>query len=288
MCDNDRALKLVSQILANRKKRYAWKTAKYLSKQLGTRGCHISKEKLEDLLIAYTQTPNRKIRYSSFPAKRTLDLLWGHVSLIGELPILPNVDLETAHEYYDPCDVPVKTPWCFLAHSHHDLKIVLEIRDKLLARGYGAWIYEGEVPKKARITDEVQRGLAQCTIFIVYMSRRSLTSRWVLKETIVAFNTKHLQPFVVVDAGDRELTSFFHKWLVSGWADVNIYEETMPLLSGIDEPEEREANTDIPTLLRDWANCLAGRRHLVLYPDVPYPDVPLTMPLTFDEAFPQK
>ena len=95
MSDTDGTLKLVSQILTNRQERYAWKTAKYLSKQLGKRGCHLSKEKLEDLLIAYTQTPNRKIRYSSFPAKKSLDLLWGHVSLVGELSTLPNVDLDT-------------------------------------------------------------------------------------------------------------------------------------------------------------------------------------------------
>jgi hypothetical protein len=291
VCDEDRVLKLVSQILANRQEEYAWKTAKYLSKQLGKRGCHISKEKLEDLLIAYTQTPNPKIRYSSFPAKRTLDLLWGHVSLIGELSTLPNVDLDTEHEYYDPCDVPADANWCFLSHSHHDLKAVLEIRANLLARGYGAWIFEAEVSEQARITDEVQRGLDKSQIFIAYMSRRSLMSRWVLKETLVAINKEHLDPFVVVDAQDRELTSFFHKWLVSGWADVNLCEETRYLLSGIDEPEESVAITDIPTLLKDWANSQAGRRHLVLYSDDPLTMEPLLewdpKPLTFDKAFPQ-
>src|SRR5829696_2643580 len=239
MYDNERALKIVSEILANRQERYAWKTAKYLSKQLGRRGCPISKEKLEDLLIAYTQTPNREIRYSSFPAKKSLGLLWGHVSLIGELRMLPNVDLEAEHEYYDPCDMPADVPWCFLSYSHRDLKTILEIRDKFLVRGYGAWIFEAEISEQARITEEVQRGLAQSQIFIVYVSRRSLMSRWVLKEMLVAFNNEYLEPFVVVDAGDRELASFFHKWLVSGWADVNLWEETMHLLSGIDEPEER-------------------------------------------------
>jgi hypothetical protein len=292
MYDNDEALKLVSQILANRQERYAWKTAKYLSKQLGKRGCHISKEKLEDLLIAHTQTPNRKIRYSSFPAKKSLDLLWGHVSLIGELSTLPNVDLDTEHEYYDPCDVPANTLWCFLSHSHRDLKTVLEIRDKLLARGYGAWIFEAEISEQARITEEVQSGLAQSQIFIAYVSRRSLMSRWVLKEMLVAFNSEELKPFVVVDAGDRELTSFFHKWLVSGWADVNFWEETMCLLSAIDEPEERVATTEIPVLLEELANCREDRRHLVLYSDVPSTMDPFLewdpKPLTFDKAFPQR
>jgi hypothetical protein len=293
MCDDDRALDLVSQILANRQERYAWKTAKYLSKQLGKRGCHISKEKLEDLLIAYTtETPNPEIRYSSFPAKRTLDLLWGHVSLIGELSTLPNVDLDTEYEYYDPNNVLADAPWCFLSHSHHDLKTVLEIRDKLLARGYGVWIFEAEIPVQARITEEVQRGLAQSQSFIVYVSRRSLMSRWVLKETAVAFNNEHLEPFVVVDAEDRELTSFFHKWLVSGWADVNLWEETGHLLSGIDEPEESVATTEIPVLLEELANCRADRRHLVLHADVPSTIDPFLewdpKPLTFDKAFPQR
>jgi hypothetical protein len=292
MSDDDRALELVSQILANRQEKYAWKTAKYLSKQLGKEGCHISKEKLEDLLIASAQTPNRKIRYSSFPAKRTLDLLWGHVSLIGELSTLPNVDLDTQHEYYDPSNVPADALWCFLSHSHHDLKTVLELRNKLRARGYGAWIFEAEISEQARITEEVQRGLAQSQIFIAYVSRRSLMSRWVLKEMLVAFNSEDLEPFVVVDAGDRELTSFFHKWLVSGWAHVNLDKETSRLLNGIDELEERRATTAIPTLLEGLTGCPPNKRHLVLHADDP-----LTMDpwlkwdqklLTFNEAFPQR
>jgi hypothetical protein len=291
MYDNKRALRIVSEILANRQERYAWKTAKYLSKQLGRRGCHISKEKLEDLLIDHTQTPNREIRYSIFPAKKSLDLLWGHVSLIGELRTLPNVDLDTEHEYYDPSDVPADAPWCFLSHSHRNLKTVLEIRDKLRARNYGAWLFEAEISEQARITEEVKKGLAQSQIFIVYMSRQSLMSRWVLKETLVAFNNEYLEPFVVVDAGDRELTSFFHKWLVSGWADVDLWEETRRLLSGLEEPEERVATTEIPGLLVDWAHLRVDRRHLVLYPDLPLAMDPLLewdpKPLTFDEAFPQ-
>ena len=293
MCDDDRALDLVSQILANSQERYAWKTAKYLSKQLGKRGCHISREKLEDSLIAYTtQTANPEIRYSSFPAKRTLDLLWGHVSLIGKLSTLPNVDLDTEHDYYDPSNVPADAPWCFLSHSHHDLKTVLELRDKLLARNYGVWIFEAEIPEGVRITEELKRALAQSQIFVAYMSRRSLISRWVLKETLVSFNNGDLDPYVIVDAGDQALTSFFHKWLVSGWTDVNLWEETRYLLSGIDEPEERVATTEIPTLLKDLADCPPNKRHLVLHADDP-----LTMDpwlewdqelLTFDETFPQR
>ena len=47
MSEQESALQLACEILANLEKRFAWKTAAYLSKQLGERGCPIVKEKLE-------------------------------------------------------------------------------------------------------------------------------------------------------------------------------------------------------------------------------------------------
>jgi len=249
MFEKERAFELACEILESRQERYAWKTAKYLSKQLCDRGCLIEKKEPEDLLIAHSRSRERVLRYSSFPAKKSLDLLWGHVSLVAELKTLPNITLDKAHEFYDPCEVPDDATWCFLSHSHRDLKPVLDIRDKLLARGYGVWIFEAEIAEQARITDEVQYGLNRSQIFIVYVSRQSLGSRWVLNEMLVAFNSEHLKPYVVVNRSDQELISFFQKWLVSGWANVNLMEETERLLRGVDEPDESVAITDIPSFL---------------------------------------
>ena len=291
MNENERAFEAVCKILASREERFAWKTAKYLSAQLRGQGYAIGKKQLEELLIAHSRLKNRVVRYSSFPAKKSLDLLWGHVSLVDELGALPNITLDTEHELYDPCDVTESAPWCFLSHSYLDLNPVLDIRDKLLSRGYGVWIFEAEISEQARITQEVQQGLDRSQIFIAYVSRRSLCSRWVLKEMLVAFNRENLKPYVIINGSDKEVFSFFHKWLVSGWAGVDLWEETERLLSGIDEPEERVAITEIPALLEGMMNCPAEKRNLVIY----FNDSSAEnlepewdpKPLSFDSAFPK-
>ena len=289
MSEKERAFELACEILASRQERFAWKTAKYLSKQLRERGCPIGKKELEDLLIVHSRSRGRVVRYSSFPAKKSLDLLWGHVLLVGELKTLPNITLDTEHEYYDPCDVSEDAPWCFLSHSYRDLKTVLDIRDKLLAWGYGVWIFEAEISEQARIHDEVQEGLNRSQIFVVYVSRQSLGSRWVLKEMLVAFNTEHLKPYVVINGSDQELISFFHKWLASGWANVDLREETERLLCGIDEPDETVATTEIPALLEGMTNCPVENRHLVIYHNDPSAEELEPQwdpkPLSFDRAF---
>ncbi len=291
MSENDRAFELACEILASRQERFAWKTAKYLSKQLRERGCTIGKKQLEDLLVAHSRSRKRVVRYSSFPAKKSLDLLWGHVSLVDELEGLPSITLDTEHELYDPCDVPENAPWCFLSHSHGDLNPVLDIRDKLLSRGYGVWIFEAEISEQVKITHEVQQGLSRSQMFIAYVSRQSLSSRWVLKEMLVAFNAEHLKPYVVINGSDRELISFFHTWLVSNWANVDLCEETERLLRGIDGPDERVATTGIPALLEGMMNCPVENRNLVIY----YEDLSAEelepewdpKPRSFDSAFPK-
>ena len=94
----------------------------------------------------------------------------------------------------------------------------------------------------------------------------------------------------MINGSDRELISFFHKWLVSGWTNVNLWEETGRLLRGIDEPDERLATTEIPALLAGMMNCPVENRHLVIYYDdssaeelEPEWD---PKPLSFDRAFP--
>ena len=268
MSDKEEAFKLACEILPSRQERFAWKTAKYLSKQLRERGCAIGKKECEDLLIEHSKSRKRVVRYSSFPAKKSLDLLWGHISLVGELKTLPSIDLDTEHEFYDPCNVPENAPWCFFSHSHQDLRPVLEIRAKLVKRGYGVWIFEAEIAEQARITDEVQKGLDRSKIFIVYVSRQALCSRWVLKEMLVAFNAQHLKHYIVVNGKDPDLVSFFQKWLVSGWADVNLWEETERLLRKVDAPEENVAITEIPELLKGMMNCPEQNAILLFTPTI--------------------
>jgi hypothetical protein len=259
------ALRHVCDILASRQERFAWKTAKYLSSQLKKRGCSIDPKALDTLLIEHAKSPRAFLRYSAFPARNNLDTLWGHKALVGELASLPNLTLKEAHEFFGPCSVAETAPWCFLSHNYHDLKTVWEIRNRLIKRGYGVWVFEAEISIHAHIAEAVQEGLAKSDLFLVYASRYPLQSRWVVKEMLTALRGD-LQSYVIVNWEDRELRDFFASWLTTGWANVNLNHMTDRLLADIPKPEEQVAVTDIVTLLQSMRDiCPEAKRKLVLY-----------------------
>ena len=286
------ALDQVCDILASRQERFAWKTAKYLSGQLKKHGCSIDPEVLDNLLIEHARSPGAVLRYSAFPARKNLDTLWGHKDLVGDLASLPNLTLDEEHEFFGPCNVAETAPWCFLSHNYHDLGTVWEIRNRLLERGYGVWVFEAEIGIHAHIAGAVQEGLAKSELFVVYASRYALQSRWVIKEMLTAVQGD-LRPYVIVNWKDKELGDFFASWLTTGWADVDLAQETDRLLANIPEPEEQVAVTDVVTLLESMKDlCPEAERRLVIYAAEEEED-PIQLPLDhrqlfdFDTAFPR-
>jgi hypothetical protein len=68
----------VSNILFSRNSDKPWMTATGLSQRLEeVYGCTIEPAKIESTLEEYSRKPGRKIRYSYYPMKKTLDILWG-------------------------------------------------------------------------------------------------------------------------------------------------------------------------------------------------------------------
>lgn len=265
MSTAETSLRLVREILESRQERFAWKTAKYLSAQLRKRGCAIDAKSLDALLVEHARSPGSVLRYSAFPARKNLDVLWGHKKVVGELASLPNLTLDEEHEFFGPCTVAETAPWCFLSHNYHDLDVVFQIRDRLLQRGYGVWVFEAEIGIHAHISDEVQRGLEISNLFLLYASRHALQSRWVLKEMLTALGGQ-LRPYVMVSSQDRQLAEFFVSWLSEGWNDIDLAAETERLTSGIERPEEQVAATDVVTLLESMRDhCPVQERRLVIY-----------------------
>ena len=286
------ALRHVCDILESRQERFAWKTAKYLSSQLETRGCSIETEDLETLLIEHARSPGAVLRYSAYPARKNLDTLWGHKNLVGKLASLPNLTLDEQHEFFGPCDVAETAPWCFLSHNYHDLDTVWDIRKRLLNRGYGIWVFEAEIGIHAHIGNAVKDGLDRSDWFVIYASRYALQSRWVIKEMLQGIQGE-LKPYVIVHWNDRPLVEFFASWLTTGWADADLEEKTRALLAGIPEPEEQVATTDVVTLLQSMRDmCREDERRLVIYAPQGEEDQ-IQRPLAherlfdFDTAFPR-
>lgn len=282
MASVDRALELVSEILA-KSKRYPWKTAKYLSRKLREKGCRIDPETLEQALIDHARLSDRKVRYSFFPARKTLDLLWGHVRVVNDFDRLPAPALEQHVGEFEPCSVPPDASWCFLSHNFQDLQTVIKIRDELLTRGYGVWLAEAEILLGDMITHSVQEGLDLSDRFIVYLTRNSLGSRWVLKETIVAINHWHLPPIVLVDGNDPPLIALFQDWLEAKWEYNSLGNRIDTLL--LDASKEPAA-TMLPDLLVAGLDSVPQQdRTVVIYPDpgqVVSPDF-----RSLDEVFPK-
>jgi len=277
----EKTLKLVSEILAE-SERYPWKTAKYLSMMLRKKGCYIEPKTLEKALIDHSRLPNRKVRYSFFPARKTLDLLWGHVRVVNDFDHLPDPALEQHVGEFEPCHVPKNATWCFLSHNFLDLQVVLKIRDELLARAYGVWLAEAEILLGEMITHSVQKGLDLSDRFIVYITRNSLGSRWVLKESLVAIKHWHIPPTVIVDGNDPQLMALFQDWLDAKW-------DKLPgnrIDALLCDSSKEQAATYLPDLLVAGLNSVPPQnRVVVIYPVPSQPISPGFRKL--EEVFPK-
>jgi hypothetical protein len=179
---------------------------------------------IESTLKDYSQKPGRKVRYSYYPSKETLDILWGHVDKVGEQKYLPA--LERLDEPVESGTSPVKegAQWFFISHNHRDLKRVMELRDQLIARRYGVWIFETEIPQGVQIPDSVQEAIQRCDFFISYVSARSIGSLWVQKEVEVALGGVR-EVCMFLDGEDRKLLNLFGNWRYTWPPDLSITKE---------------------------------------------------------------
>lgn len=185
-----------------------WMTAAALARRTDQSVTH-----LEQTLIAHSQSPGRKIRHSHYPGRKTLSLLWGHIDVVGE-----KGNLAQLHRYDSPdedlaidASLPEDAPWYFLSHNYRDFGKALQIRDLLLSKGCGAWLFETEIPERGVIVNEVVEALQQCSGFIALVTRSSMGSLWVQKEIEVA-RRQGFEVHLVLDGSDPELLQLFEQW----------------------------------------------------------------------------
>lgn len=257
----------VAEFLRTRE-RLPWKTSAYLCRVLRDKlDYQIKPKALERLLLERMR--DGKVRYSQYPGRQSLDLIWGHMDQVGALNELWELDLnnELQSEIGNIAErtVPKDAEWVFLSHSFADFHAVCKLRNDLFDIGFGVWIAETEILHGERIVERVQAGLERAQRFALYASRRSLCSRWVLKEGGVAARRWQRPATVIVDRSDNELVTFFHTWVEDGWAPETLWRisELFP-----DAPVDPVAATDINQLLvAALSETVAERRLVVLYPE---------------------
>ena len=216
MSDSESVVDLVADLLVE-SKQYPWKTARYLSGWLSDQGCEVSPGALEDALLEHANRADRRVRYSFFPARKSMDLLWGHVDVVNNPKNLPGPHLEEGYGDFQPCDALEEVEWCFLSHSFRDLSKTRKIYDHLLKRGYGVWLAEAEVMTGAMIVRAVHEGMELCDRFVLHATPESLGSRWVLKEGIEAVSRMSMPVTIIIDEDDEKIGALFDDWLGGRW-----------------------------------------------------------------------
>jgi hypothetical protein len=209
----DTLIEQVSSILSALGSDMPWMTATGLSRKLESNyRRRVEPALIESKLEQYSQEPGRKIRYSFYPSRRTLDILWGHVDHVGEQKYLPPLERLNEPTDSNPSPVDEHAPWFFISHNYLDLNQVIELRKRLIANGYGVWIFETDIEKGVQIHKSVQEAISKCKYFISYVSARSIGSLWVQKEVEQALRGGVKEAYIFLDGEDPSLLSLFESW----------------------------------------------------------------------------
>lgn len=209
----------VEEHLFNRKRPKVWMTATGLIKRLGI---DIHQHSMYRLLEEMTKEDI--IRNSRLPSAKSLEVLWGHRSLVKDLEAESVTLTDVDDEYFDKfsdfrnSDFPI----CFISHSHKDVKKVMELSHTLLEKNIYPWVAECEINEGGQINDSVIKGLKQSDMFMVFFSRHALKSVWTRKEFDQHeqyINSKDRNPIVVFDDSDLGLIELFAKYETGNYRD---------------------------------------------------------------------
>jgi len=70
----------------------------------------------------------------------------------------------------------------FMSHSSRDRDVVRRINRQLVSAGFVTWLDADDIPFGKSITAEIQKGLDQSNMILVFLSEYSVSSKWVEQE----------------------------------------------------------------------------------------------------------
>jgi len=158
---------------------------------------------------------------------------------------------------------------CFLSHSSADKKNYVDIVARILEKKLGkdSVVYdELSFETGEKVLDEILRGLASSDLFVLFLSKNSLQSRWVKKEIQEAKNLyengdlKKLYPIII----DKDITHenpLIPKWLRR---DFNLKSLSRPTVAARRIQQRLlEISWNIHSILRDKQNLFIGRNDII-------------------------
>ena len=158
----------------------------------------------------YNKYPNPKIRYSSLPSKRTLEILWGHLEHVRSRNLEP-LTLRESIERLELESNDFASPEVFLSHSHKDFlqvkKLAEYLVDKSEGKGVSLWMAEADILKGDLINHRIISGLKECHTLLFYLSQNSIQSKWSCKELEQAIR-KIKDIVIVLDEGFINIEDF--------------------------------------------------------------------------------
>ncbi len=112
----------------------------------------------------------------------------------------------------------------FLAHAHGDLPVVERVADVLRRHGVAVWYSERDILGAAQWHDEIGRALARCDWFLVLLSPRSVSSKWVKRELTYALiedrYDERITPALLRDCDPAALS-----WTLPGFQMVDLRDD---------------------------------------------------------------
>lgn len=113
-------------------------------------------------------------------------------------------------------------PSVFISHSSSNSAIAQDICCFLESHGVRCWIAPRDIQPGAEYPSEITRGIKECPIFLVILTKESVYSPHVNTETDIAFNAnKRIIPFFAdnVDLGDSMSYYLARKQWIPGYKD---------------------------------------------------------------------
>lgn len=181
-----------------------WRNNAALAQEIG-----VEPDKLQKVLTKHATSPNRKIRYHPLPSKHKMDILWGHVDLVGETdeePSLIRTDKPDVEETID-----LGRPTLFLSHNHHDAEKVLALAGQLKQRRVPYWLFETHIGFRDIIITRVHEALEKCAALLVFVSPFSLGSTWVQKEFGFVLGEMEKPTLAVFDSSHTDLANLYFR-----------------------------------------------------------------------------
>ena len=192
---------------------------------------------------ASREVGDRVIRNSRFPSFHTLEDLWGAIATVGDRDVLPPMlllsttdrprtdsELSITVDDFDPNREVEEQAAYFMSYNHCDEAAALAIVSELEKKGHSVWIAGSRIAEGEYISQRVRRAIQAAKGTILYLSEKSLQSRWVAKEAIVSEALSLDEPLkIIVKSDDADLIALVSYWLHSATENCDETESRVPL-----------------------------------------------------------